>query len=175
MGKAISGISCKLALAGLLLLAMPTAQATSKLVITGNIKAAPCEIDGANGTISVNLGDDISAAVLATSGASSPWVEFPLTLKNCPSTTTSVVATFSGTAAEESASLYKSTGSSRRVQIELQNNQGANLGNGKSMTQSVNQATHEAKFNLRARAYSTNGGSTPGSIDGALQVTFVYQ
>ncbi|MGK8664916.1 fimbrial protein [Serratia marcescens] len=175
MGKAISGISCKLALAGLLLLVMPTAQATSKLVITGNIKAAPCEIDGANGTISVNLGDDISAAVLATSGASSPWVEFPLTLKNCPSTTTSVVATFSGTAAEESASLYKSTGSSRRVQIELQNNQGANLGNGKSMTQSVNQATHEAKFNLRARAYSTNGGSTPGSIDGALQVTFVYQ
>lgn len=81
MGKVISGISCKLALAGLLLLAMPTAQATSKLVITGNIKAAPCEIDGANGSISVNLGDDISAAVLATSGASSPWVEFPLTLK----------------------------------------------------------------------------------------------
>lgn len=56
MGKVISGISCKLALAGLLLLAMPTAQATSKLVITGNIKAAPCEIDGANGSISVNLG-----------------------------------------------------------------------------------------------------------------------
>ena len=79
------------------------------------------------------------------------------------------------TAAEESTRLYKSTGGSRRVQIELQNNQGANLGNGKSMTQSVNQATHEAKFNLRARAYSTNGGSTPGSIEGVLQVTFVYQ
>ncbi|MEW7000448.1 hypothetical protein M5585_08270 [Serratia ureilytica] len=56
---------------------MPSAHAVSKIVITGNIKAAPCEIDGANGTVSVNLGDDISAAVLATSGAFSPWVEFP--------------------------------------------------------------------------------------------------
>ncbi|ENZ5482677.1 fimbrial protein [Serratia marcescens] len=175
MGKVFSGIGCKLALAGLFLLAMPSAYAVSKIVITGNIKAAPCEIDGANGTVSVNLGDDISAAVLATSGAFSPWVEFPLTLKNCPSTTTSVVATFSGTAADEGASLYKSTGSSRRVQIELQNSQGANLGNGKSMAQLVNRATNEAKFNLRARAFSVNGGSTPGSIEGALQVTFVYQ
>ncbi|WP_049186856.1 fimbrial protein [Serratia marcescens] len=175
MKKVFGGLGCTLALASLFFLASPMVHAVSKIVITGNIKAAPCEIDGANGTISVNLGNDISAATLATSGAFSPWVEFPLTLKNCPSTTTSVVATFSGTAAEESASLYKSTGSSRRVQIELQNNQGANLGNGKSMTQPVNQATHEAKFNLLARAYSTHGGSTPGSIDGALQVTFVYQ
>ena len=175
MVKMFNRFGCNLALTGMLLLMVPAVHAVSKIVITGNIKAAPCEIDGANDTVSVNLGDDISAAVLATSGAFSPWVEFPLTLKNCPSTTTSVVATFSGTAADEGASLYKSTGSSRRVQIELQNSQGANLGNGKSMTQSVNRATNEAKFNLRARAYSTNGGSTPGSIEGVLQVTFVYQ
>ncbi|BEO43960.1 fimbrial protein FimG [Serratia marcescens] len=175
MMKMCNRFGCNLVLTGMLFLTVPVVHAVSKIVITGNIKAAPCEIDSANGTVSVNLGDDISAAVLATSGAFSPWVEFPLTLKNCPSTTTSVVATFSGTVAEESTSLYKSTGSSRRVQIELQNNQGANLGNGKNMTQSVNQATHEAKFNLRARAYSTHGGSTPGSIEGVLQVTFVYQ
>ncbi|HIF6627996.1 putative fimbrial protein SthD [Acinetobacter baumannii] len=175
MKKVFGGLGCSLALAGLLFLASPMVHAVSKIVITGNIKAAPCEIDGANGTISVNLGNDISAATLATSGAFSPWVEFPLTLKNCPSTTTSVVATFSGTPAEENASLYKSNGGSRRVQIELQNSEGANLGNGKSMTQLVSRVTNEAKFNLRARAYSTHGGSTPGSIDGALQVTFVYQ
>lgn len=175
MRDIFSGIGCKLALVSLFLLAIPTAQAVSKIVISGNIKAAPCEIDSANASVSVNLGDDISAATLATSGAFSPWVEFPLTLKNCPSTTTSAVATFSGTVADESATLYKSSGSSRRVQIELQSSQGANLGNGKSMTQLVNRATNEAKFNLRARAYSTNGGSTPGSIEGVLQVTFVYQ
>lgn len=175
MVKMFNRFGCNLALTGMLFLAVPVVHAVSKIVITGNIKAAPCEIDGANGSVSVNLGDDISAATLATSGASSPWVDFPLTLKNCPSTTTSAVATFSGTAADEGASLYKSTGSSRRVQIELQNSQGTNLGNGKSMTQLVNRATNEAKFNLRARAYSTNGGSTPGSIEGVLQVTFVYQ
>lgn len=175
MVKMFNRFGCNQVLSSMLILTIPTAQAVSKIVISGNIKAAPCEIDSANASVTVNLGDDISAATLATSGAFSPWVEFPLTLKNCPSTTTSVVATFSGTVAEESTSLYKSTGSSRRVQIELQDNQGANLGNGKNMTQSVNQATHEAKFNLRARAYSTHGGSTPGSIDGALQVTFVYQ
>ncbi|WIF07282.1 fimbrial protein [Serratia sp. B1] len=175
MVKMCNRFGCNLALTGALLLTVSAAHAVSKIVISGNIKAAPCEIDGANGTVSVNLGDDTSAATLATSGAFSPWIEFPLTLKNCPSTTTSVVATFSGTPAEESASLYKSNGGSRRVQIELQNSQGANLGNGKSMTQLVDRATNNARFDLRARAYSTHGGSTPGSIDGALQVTFVYQ
>ncbi len=120
MGKVISGISCKLALAGLLLLAMPTAQATSKLVITGNIKAAPCEIDGANGSISVNLGMTFPPPSSRPPGPPALG-GVPFDAKNCPSTTTSVVATFSGTAAEESTSLYKSTGGSRRVQIELQN------------------------------------------------------
>lgn len=84
MVKMCNRFGCNLALTGALLLSVPAAHAVSKIVISGNIKAAPCEIDGANGTVSVNLGDDISAATLATSGAFSPWIEFPLTLKKLP-------------------------------------------------------------------------------------------
>ncbi|CAI1889210.1 fimbrial protein [Serratia entomophila] len=175
MVNKVSGIGSRLALVGIFLLAIPTMVAAAKIEIKGNIKAAPCEVDGANSTVKVNLGDNISAATLATSGSASDWIDFPLTLKNCPATTTTAIATFSGTTADESATLYKSIGSSRRVQIELQNNKGVNLGNGKSMTQPVNHVSNEAKFDLRARAYSTNGGSTPGTIEGVLQVTFVYE
>ncbi|MNG71212.1 S-fimbrial adhesin protein SfaS precursor [compost metagenome] len=169
----LSGISRALVIAGIFQVAFPVAAA--KLQITGTIKAAPCVVDGANSNIQVNLGDNISAAILGRAGSGSEWIEFPLTLKNCPTTTTSATATFSGSEAEEGADLYKSVGTSRRVQIELQSQSGANLGNNKSMAQLVNPLTHEATFNLRARAYSVNGGATPGSIDGVLQIAFVYE
>ena len=52
MVKMFNRFGCNLALASMLLLTIPAAHAVSKIVITGNIKAAPCEIDGANGTVS---------------------------------------------------------------------------------------------------------------------------
>ncbi|MGA9618554.1 MAG: fimbrial protein [Serratia proteamaculans] len=173
MFNGFSGISRVLVLAGLLQAGLPALAA--KLQISGNIKAGACEVDAANSNIQVNLGDNISAATLATSGSASGWIEFPVTLKNCPATTTSAKATFSGTGADENAGLYKSVGTSVRVQIELQNKNGDNLGNSKSMVQFVDRQSHEAKFNLRARAYSTHGGATPGTIEGAMQITFVYE
>lgn len=175
MFNGFSGISRIMILVGIFQGGIPAVAMAAKLQITGNIKAAPCIVDGANSNIQVNLGDTISAATLAGSGSASEWIEFPITLKNCPATTTSATATFTGSVAEESGALYKNNGTSSRVQIELQNQRGVNLGNNKSMVQLVNQFTHEAKFDLRARAYSTYGGATPGSIDGVLQISFIYE
>lgn len=167
------GLGRMLVFAGLVQMAVPALAA--KLQISGNIKAAPCEVDAANSNIQVNLGDNISAATLATSGSGSEWIDFPVTLKNCPATTRTAKATFSGVVADESVVLYKSSGSSRRVQIELQSQNGTNLGNDKNVVQLVDQQSHEAIFNLRARAYSTHGGATPGTIEGVMQITFVYE
>lgn len=152
-----------------------TALADTQLNITGTIKASPCNVvnDTGNG-ISVNLGDNIQAATLGQANTFTEWKPFKLILEDCPTTTTSVTATFSGTPSDESADLYKNTGEARNVQIDLQDaTGGTGLGNGKSLKQSiVNNAT---TYNLQARAYSTAGSATPGSIVGTVMVAFTYE
>lgn len=151
--------------------------ADATLNITGVVKASPCTVvaDDAAGNINVNLGTNIQAASL-TAGVGSAWVPFDLKLKDCPTTTTSVVAAFSGTPATETggADLYKNTGVATRVQVELQNRTAnTRLGNGGTMPATVS-ATN-AIFPLQARAYSIDGGVTPGTIIGTVQVAFTYQ
>lgn len=151
------------------------AQADTQLNITGTIKASPCVVSGdTGGGIDVNLGDNIQASTLAAASSYSDWQLFNLTLSNCPLTTNRVTATFSGLPATESTTLYKNTGDATQVQIELQDTANNNLGNGNTMTETVNHTTNNAVFGLKARAYSANGGATPGSIVGTVQVAFIY-
>jgi minor fimbrial subunit len=159
-------------IAGLLLASV--AQADTQLNITGTIKASPCTVDTTGTGVNVDLGQNIQAASLSTATSGSDWVTFPLKLKDCPASTSSVTATFAGTPADEKADVYKNTGTATNVQVELQSAANANLGNGKTMTQPVSATTNDATFDLRARAYSFAGGVTPGSIIGTVQVSFTY-
>ncbi|WP_061322437.1 fimbrial protein [Serratia rubidaea] len=151
-----------------------TALADTQLNITGTIKASPCNVVNDTGSgISVNLGDNIQAATLGQANSFTEWKPFQLILEDCPTTTSSVTATFSGTPADESADLYKNTGDAQKVQIDLQDTTGTKLGNGKFLKQTiVNNAT---TYNLQARAYSTAGSATPGSIVGTVMVAFTYE
>lgn len=152
------------------------ALADTSLNITGTIKASPCIVDDNAGSgISVNLGDSIEAKDLAAAASGSKWIYFTIPVRDCPATTTIVTGAFSGTAADESSTLYKSTGDATKVQIELQDSAGNNQGNGTIMQQPVNSSTHQAALAMRARAYSFQGGSTPGSILGRVMVSFTYQ
>lgn len=153
--------------------------ADATLNITGTIKASPCTVvaDDASGNINVNLGTDIQAASL-TAGVGSAWKPFDLRLNDCPATTTTVVAAFTGTPATETGGtdLYKNTGDATKVQIELQNRtDSARLGNGSTMQVDVVGATNDVTFPLQARAYSIEGGVTPGTVVGTVQVAFTYQ
>ncbi|TQI81985.1 minor fimbrial subunit [Serratia fonticola] len=153
--------------------------ADATLNITGTIKASPCTVvaDDASGNVNVKLGDDIQAASL-TPQKGSEWKPFDLKLKDCPDTTTAVVAAFTGTPATETGGedLYKNTGDATKVQIELQNRTaGTRLGNGSNMKVDVVGATNDATFPLQARAYSVEGGVTPGTVVGTVQVAFTYQ
>jgi minor fimbrial subunit len=49
------------------------------------------------------------------------------------------------------------------------------LGTGSDMTVAVDHSTSKASFPLKARAFSTKGGATPGSIEGVVQVALTYQ
>ncbi|WP_337261282.1 MULTISPECIES: fimbrial protein [unclassified Serratia (in: enterobacteria)] len=149
---------------------------SAQLNITGTVKASPCTVDSTDGqNVNVNLGTDIQATSLSTGGQGSTLIPFTLHLKDCPTSTSSVTATFSGVQADEDATLYKNTGDATRVQIELQDTAGNKKGNGSTMTANVVSATSDASFLLRARAYTVNGGVTPGSIVGTVQVAFTYQ
>ncbi|AHG19271.2 hypothetical protein Z042_06300 [Chania multitudinisentens RB-25] len=151
--------------------------ADAQLKISGTVKASPCNVDAVGGEVNVNLGNDIQAASL-TAGNGSPWKQFTLHLVDCPTSTTSVTATFSGTPEPGSPTLYKNTGDATGVQIELQSTDtatpGKNLGNGQDAVAQVVTATRDATFPLQARAYSTNSNAAPGSIVGTIQVAFEY-
>lgn len=149
------------------------------LKIHGTVKASPCtvEADDASGNYNVALGDNIQAASL-TAGVGSEWKDVNLKLKDCPSSTTSVTAKFSGTPATEAGGtdLYKNTGDAENVQIELQNKTASTrLGDNSTMSVPVVGATNDAVFPLQARAYSVAGGAKPGTIIGTVQVAFTYQ
>jgi minor fimbrial subunit len=151
-------------------------RADTQLNIKGMIKASPCVVDNSGGSgISVSLGDKIKAYTLADASSSSGWVEFKIDLKDCPTTATLAIATFGGTESKESAALYQNLGEATNVQIELQSQAGANLGNGKTMSQPVNPDNHTVTFPLQARVYSFAGGATPGSIIGTVLVDLTYE
>lgn len=144
--------------------------------ITGNVLAAPCIIDGAS-SVPVDLGD-IQAPALATAGTASGWKQLKLNLKDCPATTTKVVAVFKGTPDATDANLYANAGTAgKNVAIELAVD-GTNIdwvNNGRTLTANVNATTHAAVFALAARAKSVKGAVTPGTISGVIQVDFTYQ
>lgn len=149
---------------------------TVNLKITGTIKASPCTVVADSGNnITVPLGNDIQATSL-TAKTGSEWKPVTMHLTDCPTSTTSVKAEFSGTPAAEETGLYQNTGDAGNVQIELQNavlNQ--RVGNGSTMVAPVVSATNDATFSLRARAYSSTGDVTPGSVIGTVLVAFTYQ
>ncbi|MHA7845543.1 fimbrial protein [Serratia sp. D1N4] len=146
------------------------------LKITGTVKASPCTVVADSGNnINVDLGTDIQATTL-TAQKGSPWKPVVVRLKDCPTTTTSITAAFSGTQADEETGLYKNAGDADKVQIELQDvATGVRKGNGSTLVAPVVLATNDATFNLQARAYSSTGGAAPGSVIGTVQVAFTYQ
>ncbi|VEA69797.1 putative fimbrial protein SthA [Serratia rubidaea] len=153
------------------------ALANTQLNITGTIKASPCIVADDNGSgITVDLGNGsaIQAATLADAGGKTDWVPFKLTLKDCPTTTTTATATFSGTQSDENPDFYKNTGDAKSVQIELKDvAETTKLGNGGFLKQSI--VNNTTTYDLKARAFSTDGGATPGSIVGTVMVAFTYE
>lgn len=144
--------------------------------ITGNIKAAPCVVDGAS-SVPVDLGE-IPAPALATVGSASGWKTFKLNLKDCPASTTKVIAGFKGSPDATNAKFYANAGTAgSNVAIELAED-GTNinwLSNGVAMPVKVIAATHNAIFPFAVRANSVKGNVGPGTISAVIQVDFTYQ
>lgn len=148
---------------------------TVTMNITGNVVASPCVVNGGTGNIDVDLGN-IQATTLAAPSSSSPEVPFDIKLTSCPTGTSGVVATFAGTSDPVAgAGYYTNTGTATNVAVALiQASSGTLKGNGSTITQSV-QADRTVTMSMKAKAYSSAGGATPGTIKAVVTATFTYQ
>lgn len=153
-----------------------SASADTQLNITGTIKASPCKIDVPAGGVNVDLGKDIMAATLSAAKSATDWKPISIVVSECPTTTSKVTMTLNGTADTTETDMYKNTGTAEQVQIQLQSTTGGTaLGNNASIVQDIASASKSTTFNMQARAYSSLGNATPGSINGVVQLTFAYQ
>lgn len=150
--------------------------APTEVNITGVVVASPCTVDTSNSDLSVNLGTNIQAKDLATAGDTSTAESFKLVVKDCPTTTSKVIASFSGTADAAAGGRYATTsgtGMADNVAVEVaQDVSPFTLQNpGSTMETTVVGTT--ATFALRASAYS-KGAVTPGNIASVMSVDFTY-
>lgn len=141
--------------------------------ITGNIIASPCHIDASNLTQNINLGDDLQTSALNSPSRGTDWKDFSIKLTDCPAGTTQVVATFHGTPDEEEPSYYKNAGTAKNIMIQLDTQGGAYVvKNDFVLNAAVDNGL--AEFKLSTRAYTKNGGVTPGTISTAITVDIKY-
>lgn len=148
---------------------------TVTLNITGNVVASPCVVNGGAGNIDVDLGD-IQATTLASAASSSTEVPFDIKLTDCPAGTSSVVATFSGTSDSVAGTdYYTNTGTAGNVAVGLIQASTSNLkGSGTTISQTV-ETDRTVTMAMKAKAYSSAGGATPGTIKSVVTATFTYQ
>lgn len=157
-------------LAGVLLVLSATVKADDvTITVNGRVVAKPCTIS--TPTATVELGD-LYTFSLVQAGASSAWHDVVLSLTNCPVGTSKVTATFSGTA--DATGYYANQGTARNLQLQLQDNGGATLNNGANKTVQVDAGSQGASFPLQVRAITVNGGTTQGTIQAVINVTYTW-
>lgn len=140
--------------------------------VTGNITASPCTIE-TTGPVSVVL-PDIDVGKLQKKGDTSESKTFDLKLKDCPSSTTKVVASYSGTASSVETDSFINQGTAKNVVIWLKDSGGTTINPNTTRTLSVDGATKTALFTQSARLYSS-GSATAGTVIGTITVAFTYQ
>lgn len=148
---------------------------TTVINITANIVASPCVVN----TTQLNIDlKDIQASTLATAGATSGWSDpQKISLINCPATTSSVIATFTGdpaTNGDTNGYANEGTGNDSSISVQLADDNATPnyLSNGK--TSEVAVVNNAADFTVKARLY-TSGSAKPGLVASHVNVGFEYK
>lgn len=150
--------------------------APTQVNISGVVVASPCSVDTTNSDLNVNLGTNIQATSLATAGNTSTPVPFKLVVKDCPTTTTKVTASFSGTPDAAAGGRYATTsgtGMADNVAVEVARDVSPYTLQNPGSTLDMTVVGTTATFLLRASAYA-KGTVTPGNIASVMSVDFTY-
>lgn len=140
--------------------------------ISSNLKASPCTVETTS-TLSVVL-PDIDMANLAAADSTSPAQSFDLTLKDCPTSTTKVTATYNGTVSTLAANSFTNTGTATQLALTLKDNTDVIIEPNTSRTESIDSVTKKATFTQKVQMYS-KGKVQAGTVIGNIVVGFTYQ
>lgn len=160
-------------------------QNSSTVKITSNIIASPCTVETASSNIDLGT---VTASFLNNStysGTGDYSVPILIKLMNCPETTTSVSATFSGTPSTQNGKYFKNTsasaGDAAAMDIEFDqyivSSDAYNYLQNGSMIKNVAVKNGEASFALAARMINTTKSTTigAGNVSTAISVDFSYK
>lgn len=140
--------------------------------ISGNVVASPCTVESTS-PLSVVL-PDVDMATLATAASTSAEKSFELKLKDCPASTTKVIATYSGTVAPIEKDSFLNTGTATQVVLWVKDDANVTIYPNTTRTVAVDSKTQKAVFTQTVRLYS-KGAAQPGTVSGNIIVSFTYQ
>ncbi|ENU1226944.1 MULTISPECIES: fimbrial protein [Providencia] len=163
-------VATALTVAGLCLSTTLSYAADVTINIYGQVKTVPCTVVTANKNVDLN---DLSTFDFINAGSTSKWHPIELELINCPTGSSNVTARFTGVS--DITGYYRNQGTAQNIQLQLQDDSGRDLNNGTQAVMQINSSTASANFPLKVRAISVNGGTTQGSIQAAIDVTYTYQ
>lgn len=153
-----------------------SAQAADNVTInvTGKVVASPCTINPADVVKTIDVGDAIPAK--EGTGAMAAAQDISITLTKCPSGTSSVTATFSGTPATTLPDFIyansSTSGAAPNVGIVLQRSSNSGLGNGKTYKVDIVNGV-DPVFNMEIYPYSL-GNAMPGNISTSIVMALEY-
>lgn len=170
---------------GLLLLAAlsSTANAVGEqtvVTVTANVVASPCLVLSPN--ITIPLGN-IEASTLESANTYTTWTdvksEAMIKLASCPTGTTEVLMTFTGTPDPNGgvgSFLNADTGTGAATNVSVQLKPSGNtdpVKNNEVMDIPIESGA--ALIPLSARLYTKSGSVTPGSVSSVINVAFTYK
>lgn len=170
---------------GLLLLAAlsSTANAVGEqtvVKVTANVVASPCLVLSPD--ITIPLGN-IEASTLESANTYTAWTdvksEAMIKLASCPTGTTEVLMTFTGTPDPNGGvgsflNADTGTGAATNVSVQLKPSGSTDpIKNNEVMDIPIESGA--ALIPLSARLYSKSGGVTPGSVSSVINVAFTYK
>lgn len=157
-------------LTGLILVAgtMNAYAANVDIIVNGRVVTQPCTVSTPPAAVIL---EELFAPDFAQAGSFSGWHNVMLNLTSCPVGTSSVTATFTGTA--DDTGYYANQGDALNLQVELRDSSENVLNNGNSTMVKVDDS-QSAKLPLHLRVLSVKGNATPGSIQVNINVTYTY-
>lgn len=154
---------------------MASAADLVNISVTGRVVASPCVVDIDTVSKQVDLGRAI-ANNLNQPGGNPIWKDFQLLLTQCPATTHSATATFSGDIDSTDPTAFKNQGTAGNSALQMTNSDHSVIyGNSSQMTVAVDNSTRQAIFPLSARIFSPSEAATGGTFSAAVSVVFTYQ
>lgn len=144
------------------------------LQIQGSVYATTCSVSNDTKNKVVDMGA-APVSDYAASGASGPWVDFQLSLSDCPASIRMVGAKFDGEKAALTASLFANQGTGTGIGLELRkDDQGATIMPG-SQEYYVPDQQNNVVIPLTARYVRTQEALNPGTFQSIIQLTFTYR